>query len=285
MSDTNQPTRFWQKIGLIAEISTLCRQPKSDGSTYRQVLELIRMIIPYDAATLYLRRTDSQELEPHACLLGSVPLPGFFAHHGGRQLRCWESRKQCPILWSRSEKDTDFDPNSDFAVIMSAPLLVDDDVIGVLNLGSYVIGAMGDKHLKLVSVIADQFAVSIERSSYVAAIESKNRAIQEAHAELEAAQEKIIAAEKLAAVKKLAAKINHEINNPLAVIVGNVQCFMLEDSIVDEKMRLRLNRIEQSALRISKVNRKLLNIDSVASEGCPGSIDEQLNNPEMSPST
>jgi len=143
---------------------------------------------------------------------------------------------------------------------------------------------MEDKHLKLISVIADQLAISIERSSYVTAIESKNRAIEHAHAELKTAQEKIIAAEKLTAVKKLAAKINHEINNPLAVIVGNAQCLMRNDSVVNGKMKSQLNRIEQSALQIGEINRQLLNIDSVASDDCHRSTDVQLNSSELFPS-
>ena len=87
-------------------------------------------------------------------------------------------------------------------------------------------------------------------------------------------QRRIIAAEKLAAVVDLAATINHEINNPLAVIVGQVQCLLFEDRRLSDRAVDRLRKVEAAALKIGDVNRRLLNIDSIVTDGPAGAPED-----------
>jgi GAF domain-containing protein len=259
-------TRFWQKISLVAEVSSLCRQLAPDGSTYVRVLKLIQAIVPFDAAMLYLLNPEHTRLEPQACLGEDVRLPSFLARRSDHPTVPWRLRSHKPILLSRTEDDDDFDPDTPFATIMTVPLLIDDQVIGVLNLATYADGLLLNRHVKLMTLVADQLAVAIERDNYVKTIEDQHEAIRQAHAELVTAQKHIIATEKLTAVAELSASINHEINNPLAVIVGHVQCLALDMPDAPAKTKERLDRIEQAALRIGEVNRKLLRIDKLVSE-------------------
>jgi signal transduction histidine kinase len=136
-------------------------------------------------------------------------------------------------------------------------------VTGVLNLGCYRPKAYEKKDIKLMSIVAAQCAVSIERQFYQRQIEEKNRELTVAHRRFREAQAKIIAGEKMQAMIDLATIVNHEINNPLAVIVGNLQCLLVESDIPSQKMLGRLKRIESAALQISDVNRKLLSFNDV----------------------
>ncbi|HWR83623.1 MAG TPA: hypothetical protein VN285_09990 [Candidatus Deferrimicrobium sp.] len=56
------------------------------------------------------------------------------------------------------------------------------------------------------------------------------------------------------------AAINNGINNALSVIVGNIQCLLLEGISSDQKSLSRLRRIEGAALQISTLNRKVLEL-------------------------
>jgi len=257
-----EQTRFWQKVSLIAEISALCREPAVDGSTFVEVLRLIQSIVPFDAASLFLYGPDLK-LELRAQLAEAVAPPSFFIRNSRRPGERTEPRGRRPVLLRRDEADDDFDPDCPYAAVLSIPLLVADEVIGILNLGAYTAGALVRKHVRLMSIIADQFAVSIERLEYVAAMEAKNQELARAHDDLKAAQQKIVAEEKLTAVGQLAASVNHEINNPLSVILGHVQCLQLELPEADQKTKTRLERIEQAAMRIGEVNRSLLTIDKL----------------------
>ncbi|MBI3184126.1 MAG: HAMP domain-containing protein [Myxococcales bacterium] len=81
--------------------------------------------------------------------------------------------------------------------------------------------------------------------------------VEEATADLKAAQEKLLEAQKMAAVGQLGAGVAHEINNPLCGILGNAQLLMLDHQEGDPDFET-LSRIEQSAKRCKDITQSLL---------------------------
>ncbi|GMU01427.1 hypothetical protein KH5H1_55470 [Corallococcus caeni] len=81
--------------------------------------------------------------------------------------------------------------------------------------------------------------------------------VEEATADLRAAQLQLVEAQKLAAVGQLGAGVAHEINNPLAGILGNVQLLLL-DRAADDTDFETLRKIEQSAKRCKEITQNLL---------------------------
>ncbi len=84
--------------------------------------------------------------------------------------------------------------------------------------------------------------------------------------------DKTVRQERLKAIKETAATVNHEINNPLTAVLGNIQLLLMRSDELDESLLRKLKIVEESALRIRDVTRKLMNItsDSVT-EYIPGS--------------
>ncbi|MDD3732443.1 MAG: histidine kinase dimerization/phospho-acceptor domain-containing protein [candidate division Zixibacteria bacterium] len=72
----------------------------------------------------------------------------------------------------------------------------------------------------------------------------------------------IIDQERLKAIIEVAVTINHEVNNPLTAILGNVQLMLLNQETLDENLRNKLKIIEISALKIKDVTQKLLRLSS-----------------------
>jgi signal transduction histidine kinase len=259
-------TRVWQKIGLIAEISSACRRLRPDEPAFVEVLRLIQAIVPFDAATLYTRDASSGRYLSRAVLEQEVKAPDMLLRIDPADPANWQPRTRQPLVWSVGDEARSGPSEEPFAAIMVIPLEVDGAVIGLLNLGSASPGILTQRQLKLMSVVADQLAVCLERLEHVARIETQHRELQQAHARLRESQAHMIAQEKLAAVSEIAATINHQINNPLSVIVGNIDCLMLEESGLSAKSQERLRRMVGAALRIGEVNRHLLNIRSIAAD-------------------
>lgn len=75
-------------------------------------------------------------------------------------------------------------------------------------------------------------------------------------------QKKITQATKMTALGQMAGGIAHEINNPLAVILGSVQLLQMykdSDTLTNERLTSQLSRIEATTNRISKIVRSLRN--------------------------
>jgi signal transduction histidine kinase len=83
------------------------------------------------------------------------------------------------------------------------------------------------------------------------------KAVDDATADLRAAQEKLVEAQKLAAVGQLGAGVAHEINNPLCGILGNAQLLMLDRAEGDPDFAT-LRKIELSAKRCKEITQNLL---------------------------
>ncbi|MDY7533266.1 cache domain-containing protein [Pseudomonas sp. Bout1] len=89
-------------------------------------------------------------------------------------------------------------------------------------------------------------------------VEERARELQQANEQLETTSKKLIMSEKLAAIGEITAGIAHEINNPIAVIQGNIEVIqsIIGSDADNAKNEFRL--IDQQLMRISEMVTKLL---------------------------
>jgi signal transduction histidine kinase len=71
--------------------------------------------------------------------------------------------------------------------------------------------------------------------------------------------------ERMSAVVETAVTVNHEINNPLTAILGNIQLLLMKSEELDEATRRKLKIVEESALKIRDVTQRLLRIKDARS--------------------
>jgi two-component system NtrC family sensor kinase len=90
--------------------------------------------------------------------------------------------------------------------------------------------------------------------------------VDEATADLRAAQTQLIEAQKLAAIGQLGAGVAHEINNPLCGILGNAQLLMLDRDPTGDEFDL-LKKIEESAKRCRDITQNLLRFSQSQAAG------------------
>ncbi|MEM1130417.1 MAG: cache domain-containing protein [Pseudomonadota bacterium] len=90
-------------------------------------------------------------------------------------------------------------------------------------------------------------------------VEERTEELRDANTKLEATFAQLVMSEKLASVGEITAGVAHEINNPVAVIQGNLEVLRSELGEVAEAHRTELDLIDAQTHRINVIVSKLLN--------------------------
>jgi signal transduction histidine kinase len=128
------------------------------------------------------------------------------------------------------------------------PVRSRETVLGTLSLGRQAGPSFTDDETALLQVVADQIGLALEH----ARLHTETRRQLE---DLERAQSAVVRAERLSAVGELTRGVAHEINNPLAIIRGQVE--ILRDEARDANARHGLEVIDKAARRAAAVVRDL----------------------------
>jgi signal transduction histidine kinase len=97
--------------------------------------------------------------------------------------------------------------------------------------------------------------------------------VDERTKELKDAVDQLIQSQKMAAVGELGAHVAHEINNPLAAVLGAAQLALLRSDRSDTRLRPPLEDIEREALRIRDIVESLLRLSQDQAQQTMGTVD------------
>lgn len=89
-------------------------------------------------------------------------------------------------------------------------------------------------------------------------VDERTREVRQAMARLEAATEQLVMSAKLAALGEMAAGVAHEINNPVAVIQGNVELIREALGPQADEMREEFQLLDDQVRRISRIVNNIL---------------------------
>ena len=89
-------------------------------------------------------------------------------------------------------------------------------------------------------------------------VEERTAQLQEANEKLETTYQQLVMSEKLASIGEITAGVAHEINNPVAVIQGNVDVVRLTLGEQAEPVKTELDLIDRQIMRIGGIVGKLL---------------------------
>ena len=161
----------------------------------------------------------------------------------------------------------------EFEAIVCAPLVMEDQLIGVLMLGEKEnLKEYSGTEIGFLSDLRGSAAIAISNSLRLIAMQANLRKwneelekqVKERTRELKDAQSQLIQAEKLATIGTLAGGVAHEINNPLAAIMTNAQMLLMEELSGDAKESIEL--IEEATKRCREIVQKLMKYSRKAPE-------------------
>lgn len=137
------------------------------------------------------------------------------------------------------------------------PGFLKDKLLGFLLLGKKRSGGIyTSEDINTFSLLAHQTVLALENARLYEEMENE---IEKRTKELVQVQKQLIQAEKLATVGTLAGGVAHEINNPLAAILTNVQMLLYSlDDFDEEFWRESLQIIEEATKRCRDIVQKLM---------------------------
>lgn len=146
---------------------------------------------------------------------------------------------------------------------VGVPILSDGEAIGVIALQDYETeGRFGHHELGVLNIVGTQASAAIRNARLF-------EATRRAYEELSAAQARLLESERLRGVTETVGALNHEVNNPLATIVGSAQ-LLLRNERLDPDTRQKVERVLEGAKRIQSVTGKMATLIQANSRPYPG---------------
>ena len=265
-SDSNEPvSRFWSKLNLFSDVITIMSEQPSLKTTLLKVMERINDVIPYSSAVLYFFDINEVKYKKEISIGPEFDPSKYLKTNSSERFSSWAARALKPVSLSNEGKANRLE-GSGIGSLLAVPLRIENRPIGLLCLTHIEIDYFREQDIELFLMLAHLIAVSRERSVYQLELEDRNAELKKARRMLELTQQRLVNDERLLAVRELSVSINHEINNPLSVIVGNIQCLLFIEKDLNDKVIERLKRVESEAMKIADINHRLLEIDELVSE-------------------
>ncbi|MFH1460745.1 MAG: ATP-binding protein [Candidatus Omnitrophota bacterium] len=157
------------------------------------------------------------------------------------------------FVWIKEDAKNYFNYNSAVVVI---PLILNNNLLGIINLGKKQnLMRYKSADFDFLNVLRNESVIAISNSLLYEYTEEQ---VKQRSEELIKVQKQLVQAEKLATVGTLAGGVAHEINNPLAAILTNVQLLLDSDDIKNKDDKESLELIEEATKRCREIVKKLM---------------------------
>ncbi len=233
-----------------------------------RILEQTRRIMPTTNFLIALLDREGSTLSFPVCVedgvlrrIPSRPLANGIGEHVLRTRRPLHLAGDVPAL----ARDLGLSPvGPPPAAWIGAPLLAGDEALGVIAIQNFEDAEAFDQHnLEVLTIIAGQAAAAIRNTRLLAEARS-------AYQELSQAQSRLLESERLRGVTETVGALNHEVNNPLAAIVGNAQLLLRDSGALSPGLRQKIEIILESARRIQRVTGRMATLIQASSMPYPG---------------
>ncbi|MBN1290294.1 MAG: GAF domain-containing protein [Candidatus Latescibacteria bacterium] len=260
-----------KNMRVLFDISALIRTDTKLELKFEQVLEKVKDAACCQSVSLFIA-DDSGKLEEIATIGTPVELIKTIDFDMGSGFSAWVAKQRKSVLIPNLRESR----HKHFRSFVSTPLISNDRLIGVMNLGHEEPDAFTEENLQLFEIIAEQLALMIERTNYEQELIKKNEALVEAQDEIKKQNKQIIEMEKFHVMAQMAASVNHEINNPLTSVIGNVELILMSRQDLDDIVRKKLTVVLEEAHRIGKITQKLRDMKRIVVEDYLKKTEEKM---------
>jgi len=259
-----------ESIRILYEMGKVIRSGQEIDEKFQQILKLVKDVVRCHYASLFIYKDGA--LQEVATIGEKVDLIEAVDFDLGSGFSAWVAKNRRSVLIPSLRKDR----ADGFKSFISSPMISGEDLVGVINVGHSQPNYFTENFMRFLEVIAGQLADHIERKYYEQELLKTNQALRAAQREIEKQQELIIEMEKTQVIAQVAASINHEINNPLTTIIGNLELMLMIKPDMDTVIKTKLQTILGEAVRIGKIVEKLRGIKKIVTQDYISRLDEKM---------
>ena len=230
-----------------------------------QVLELVMAktneLLGVEAGSVALLSQDRQELVFHASVGGGAAVVKGLRMSASQGIVGWvvshEESLLVPDITQDARHYRQVDTRSGFKTrsILCVPLVVKGTVIGAIEVLNKIGGSFDADDQRMAEALAISAATAIENARL---FQREKRALEK----LRQAQDELVHAQRLAVLGQIGVTVRHEVNNPLTVVLGNVDWLLQEPTDLTGEPLRALEAIRANALRIRDIVKKLEEIQT-----------------------
>ncbi|MBD3234615.1 MAG: GAF domain-containing protein [candidate division Zixibacteria bacterium] len=157
----------------LNRISTIVQNRMESSEIFHQILEEVNKAVDYSSACIFMLNKQEQRLEEIAKTGSKGDLINFVEFDLGKGFSSWVAKYRKPILMPNIKRYRESLDNH-IRSFISMPILVDDDLMGVINVSNERSGSYDETDLIIVKIISSQVASLIERKYYREEIKRKD---------------------------------------------------------------------------------------------------------------
>lgn len=257
-------------LDMLARLGELIQTTRDPAAMPLALLNLTREVIPWQDATLYLYDESSRQLKCASRVGREVNLITPVSFELGEGMAGWVAHRRKPLLLNDIQRRR---PQAEcyWRSFISVPLVVEEELVGVLNFGHQEPDPFTTVDIDLLTVLGSQAALIIRNIELVKRLHRSHIKLQESFARLRRMQAQLLEQEQLNTISRMVTTLNHEINNPLTAIAGNAELLALRLG-EDEDARSKLGTILSETHKLGGILHQLANmrhpvIESYLDEG------------------
>ncbi len=238
-----------RNISLLSEIGRRITATLDQEAIMQTLYENVDKLMDASIFGVGLYRPQQQIIEfPFAVQSGKRYEPYLRSMSDERQLAVWCIRERRDVIVDDLSTESahydeqldrslgkleDGSPPASARSAIYVPLMVEDRVLGILTVQSFLKQAYEPVHIDILRTLASYTAVALDNS--------------QAYGQLQDMQQKLAQQEKMASLGRLVAGVSHEINTPL----GNIR---MSASVISERLREMTANLAQGSLRRSTLD-------------------------------
>jgi signal transduction histidine kinase len=267
-----EKSNMMESVRVLYEIGTLIRSDSELTEKFVQALHKVKDAVRCHSASLFMYNEQNSRLEEAASVGSRVNLIEGIDFDLGMGFSAWVAKQRRSVLIPNLRKER----SEGFRCFGSVPLISGEKLIGVMNLGHREPNALTEEHMQFLEIVAGQLANVIERTRFECELIATNAALVKAQDEIRKQQQQLVEMEKYQVIAQVAASINHEINNPLTTIMGNIDLILIASPHLDPAIRKKLTTVLDEARRIAEIIKKIRNIKRIVLEDYLGKTGEKM---------